>query len=67
MTFLLGRSGRLGNLGKATSLVDLEVDIDVVGPLLNILKASGTSIIPDWLVEAGGVTEGDSAGTDEQW
>ena len=67
MTFLLGRSGRLGNLGKATSLVDLEVDIDVVGPLLNILKASGTSIIPDWLVEASGVTEGDSAGTDEQW
>merc|ERR1712025_1106366 len=46
----IGRTGRLGNLGKATSFYDAEGDADVAGPLVKILAAAGTAV-PDWLEE----------------
>ena len=64
-----GRTGRLGNLGKATSFYDAEGDADVAGPLVKMLTAAGT-VIPDWLAEAGasgaGASGGGGGGDDEE-
>ena len=64
-----GRTGRLGNLGKATSFYDAEGDADVAGPLVKMLAAAGTAI-PDWLAEAGasgaGASGGGGGGDDEE-
>ena len=35
--FLSGRTGRVGNLGKATSFVDIEGDGDVMPKLVDML------------------------------
>ena len=64
-----GRTGRLGNLGKATSFYDAEGDADVAGPLVKMLAAAGTAI-PDWLAEAGAsgaaASGGGGGGDDEE-
>jgi len=68
----IGRTGRLGNLGKATSFFDAESDADVAGPLVKMLSSAG-AVIPDWLAEAGAVGgdggDGDAgtAGDDDDW
>jgi len=69
----IGRTGRLGNLGKATSFFDAETDADVAGPLVKMLSSAG-AVIPDWLAEAGaaGAEGGDgdggtAGGDDDDW
>lgn len=42
----IGRTGRLGNKGKATSLYDAESDSALVPDLLRILKQSGQEVPP---------------------
>ena len=71
-----GRTGRVGNIGKATSFFDAEQDADVAGPLVTMMAANG-NVIPDWLAEAGagggGGGGGDGGGAaaggddDEDW
>merc|ERR1711915_328888 len=48
----IGRSGRVGNLGKATSFYDAEQDAEVAGAVVQMLAAAGIAV-PDWLAEAG--------------
>ena len=47
-----GRTGRVGNTGKATSFFDAEGDGDVAGKLVDMLTKTGVEV-PDWLGEAG--------------
>merc|ERR1712142_355083 len=66
----IGRTGRLGNLGKATSFYDAEQDADVAGPLVNMLAIAGVAV-PDWLAESGsggggGGGSGGAAGGDDE-
>ena len=66
---LTGRTGRVGNLGKATSFYDAEQDTDVTGPIVQMLAAAGIAV-PDWLAEAGenagsGGGGGNAAGGDD--
>ena len=58
----LGRTGRVGNVGKATSFYDPEQDGDVAGKLVTMLANAGVAV-PDWLEEAG--AGGDDE--DEEW
>merc|ERR1719357_1048890 len=65
----IGRTGRVGNLGKATSFYDAEQDTDVTGPIVQMLAAAGIAV-PDWLAEAGenaggGGGGGNAAGGDD--
>merc|ERR1719334_1579520 len=67
----IGRAGRVGNLGKATSFFDAESDADVAGPLVKMLSSAG-AVIPDWLAEAGaaggnGAAAGGGGDDDEEW
>merc|ERR1712142_347819 len=48
----IGRTGRLGNLGKATSFYDAEQDAEVASAVVQMLAAAGIAV-PDWLAEAG--------------
>jgi len=48
----IGRTGRVGNLGKATSFYDAEEDSGIAGPLVKILADCGQTV-PEWLAEAG--------------
>jgi len=48
----IGRSGRVGNLGKATSFYDAEQDAEVASAVVQMLAAAGIAV-PDWLAEAG--------------
>lgn len=48
----IGRTGRLGNRGKATSFYDPEQDSGIVGPLKKILSESEHSV-PEFLGDAG--------------
>ena len=72
MTFYCsGRTGRVGNIGKATSFYDTETDTDVAGPLVEML-AKASIPVPDWLGEAGasgggGGGGGDAGDEDEDW
>ena len=69
-----GRTGRVGNIGKATSFFDTETDTDVAGPLVKMLAAAGIPV-PDWLGEAGANSGGGDSGggaaaggdEDEDW
>ena len=66
----IGRTGRVGNLGKATSFYDAEQDTDVTGPIVKMLAAAGIAV-PDWLAEAGenagsGGGGGNAAGGDDE-
>merc|ERR1719435_121153 len=68
----IGRTGRVGNLGKATSFFDEEHDADVAGPLVEML-AKNEVALPDWLAEVGaggsggGGGGGDAADDDDGW
>merc|ERR1711972_917643 len=60
----IGRTGRMGNLGKATSFFDAESDAEIAGPLVKLLSDAGTDV-PDCLQSAGG--GGGAEGGDEDW
>merc|ERR1711962_1115355 len=62
----IGRTGRVGNTGKATSFFDAEGDVDVAGKLVDMLVKAKVEV-PDWLAEAGsgGVDGGGDAGGDD--
>ena len=56
LTFLsvrIGRTGRVGNTGRATSFVDMRADSGVIPQLVNILVDAGQPV-PDWMGGAGG-------------
>ena len=57
----LGRTGRVGNPGRAISLVDAEENADVVKKIVTRL-AEAKLPVDDWLAE---VAEGASGGGDE--
>lgn len=44
----IGRTGRVGNRGKATSFFDSETDSALAGDLVKILNQAGQEV-PDWL------------------
>ena len=49
-TLILGRTGRVGNIGRATTFFNPEEDSGIVRPLLNKLLPAGV-LVPDWLKE----------------
>lgn len=49
----IGRTGRVGNRGKATSFFDPEHDMPLTGDLVRILKQAGQPV-PNWLESGGG-------------
>ncbi|CAL1673988.1 unnamed protein product [Lasius platythorax] len=49
----IGRTGRVGNRGKATSFFDPNVDMPLTGDLVKILKQADQAI-PGWLESGGG-------------
>ena len=49
----IGRTGRVGNTGRATSFVDLRADSGVIPQLVNILVDAGQPV-PDWMGGGGG-------------
>jgi len=46
----IGRTGRVGNIGRATTFFNPEEDSGIVRPLLNKLLPAGV-LVPDWLKE----------------
>merc|ERR1712241_1128692 len=56
----IGRTGRVGNTGKATSFYDGDEDSGVAGDIVKILADCGQTV-PDWLVSAGGSGGGRSS------
>ncbi|KYN02147.1 PREDICTED: ATP-dependent RNA helicase vasa [Cyphomyrmex costatus] len=48
----IGRTGRVGNRGKATSFFDSSTDMPLTDDLIKILKQAGQPI-PDWLQSGG--------------
>jgi len=61
----IGRTGRVGNLGRATSFYDREFDSDVAGPLVNLLTQSGVEL-PEFMGEGAEVGE-TVADEDDEW
>merc|ERR1712025_182581 len=59
----IGRTGRVGNLGKATSFVDIEGDGDVMPKLVDMLTKVGVEV-PEFLGEGG--AGGDAGGDDDE-
>ena len=49
----IGRTGRVGNTGRATSFVDMRADSGVIPQLVNILVDAGQPV-PDWMGGSGG-------------
>lgn len=49
----IGRTGRVGNSGRATSFFDPDQDRAIAGDLIKILEGSGQEV-PDFLKEMGG-------------
>ncbi|XP_072759593.1 ATP-dependent RNA helicase vasa [Anoplolepis gracilipes] len=49
----IGRTGRVGNRGKATSFFDSNVDLPLSGDLVKILKQANQAV-PGWLESGGG-------------
>lgn len=49
----IGRTGRVGNRGKATSFFDSNTDMPLTSDLVKILKQAGQPV-PDWLESGGG-------------
>lgn len=62
----IGRTGRVGNRGKATSFFDEKCDSGIVGPLATILKQAGQEV-PEFLLGGGfggGYDNGNFGGRD---
>jgi len=57
----IGRTGRMGNIGKATSFFDEEQDTDIADALKEMLGKNEVEV-PDWLLEIGGGGGGDANG-----
>merc|ERR1712121_628538 len=61
----IGRTGRVGNLGKATSFVEAESDGEVCGQIVQLYEGT-TIVVPEWLsgmaISSGG-GEGNNQGT----
>ena len=49
----IGRTGRVGNTGRATSFFDLEKDRGIVRDLIRVLSDANQEV-PDWLAGGGG-------------
>jgi len=66
----IGRTGRVGNTGKATSFYDSEADSGIAGALVKILTECSQPV-PDWLAGGGGMGGGASGGAaqeeDDDW
>lgn len=72
----IGRTGRVGNSGRATSFFDPEQDRALGGDLIKILEGSG-QVVPDFLLEMGegsystskfgGIDVRGGAGTQVNW
>lgn len=67
----IGRTGRVGNLGKATSFFDEENDGGIAPGLVKILANAGQEV-PEFLTGAGGGSDGEggaaeAGGDDEDW
>jgi probable ATP-dependent RNA helicase DDX4 len=60
-----GRTGRVGNTGKATSFYDAEGDGDVAPKLVDMLTKAGVEV-PEFLGE-GGAADGAGGDDDEDW
>jgi len=60
----IGRTGRMGNIGKATSFFDEDHDTDIADPLKEMLGKNEVEV-PDWLVDLGG-GGGGSGGDDDE-
>ena len=60
----IGRTGRVGNLGRATSFYDSEEDGKISSQLLKILADCGQDV-PAFL--AGGGGGGGAADDDDEW
>ena len=65
-----GRTGRVGNPGRATSFIDEDADAEFAGKLVQLLNADeGKLSLPDWLVEmasGAGAANGGGEGSDEE-
>ena len=67
----IGRSGRVGNLGKATSFIEAESDGEICGQIVQLYADAGTPV-PEWLSEVasssgggGDNNQGTSGGCDD--
>ena len=49
----IGRTGRVGNTGRATSFVDMRADSGVMSQLVKVLVDAGQPV-PDWMGGGGG-------------
>ena len=61
----VGHTGRVGNIGFATSFFDPQQDSGIMVPLCSILKQSGVEL-PHFLTQ-GGYGDYGAAGADEEW
>merc|ERR1712227_63001 len=59
----IGRTGRVGNTGRATSFVDTRTDCNVIPQLVKILVDAGQQV-PDWMSGGGSGGFGRGGGGD---
>ena len=70
-SILLGRTGRVGNPGKAISFVDETYDAELLDKLIPLCQDAGVPI-DDWMEEirqsggGGGDSDGGAAGGDDE-
>jgi len=68
----IGRTGRVGNLGKATSFFDPEYDSEIAGKLEELLSKCGVGL-PEFMTGGGGMSAGGDGGAaaggddDDEW
>ena len=46
--YRIGRTGRVGNTGRATSFIDVHEDHNIAGLLVKVLVDAG-QMVPEWL------------------